>query len=265
MRLHLKRILPTAIWVLSLLAIWELVSWILTIREVTLAQSKLPYVHELMLTLASYGPTILSESAATLANSGTGFLLGTITGILLAITMSLSFWAERVAFPYVILSQMIPVLGLAPIIYGIVHDDNWSRIIIAGYITFFPVSLNMLKGLKSASPGARQLMHAYAASRWSIYTKLLLPNALPGLFSGLKIAAPLSVTAAILVELMGAKHGIGVIMLRNLYYGPSNTYMFWSTVIAAAILGIANYLIIVLIERIVTPWQPAFRGKGGGR
>ena len=97
----------------------------------------------------------------------------------------------------------------------------------------------------------------------SIYWKLCFPQSLPSLFSGLKIAAPLAVTGAILVELMGATNGIGVIMLRNLYYGPSHNYMFWLTVIAGAVLGILSYLIISLIERLVTPWQPEFRKVGG--
>ncbi|WP_256762028.1 ABC transporter permease [Cohnella sp. WQ 127256] len=258
------RLLPSLAWLFSLLVIWQLVSWyLLEVKETTLAQSKVPYIHEVVHTLFTYGLTLLQEGWSTFINAGAGLLLGTAVGAILAILMSLSTWAEKTVFPYVILSQMIPVLGLAPIIYGIVHDENWSRVIIAAYITFFPVSLNMLKGIRSVSPGSLELMHSYAANRWSIYWKLLLPNGLPGLFNGLKIAAPLAVTAAILVEMMGARHGIGVIMLRNLYYGPSNTYMFWSTVVASALLGIANYLLVQLIERIVTPWQPAFRTKGG--
>ncbi|MNE34520.1 Binding-protein-dependent transport system inner membrane component [compost metagenome] len=108
-------------------------------------------------------------------------------------------------------------------------------------------------------------MNSYAAKPWAVYWKLRFPAALPGLFSGLKIAAPLAVTGAILVELMGAQHGIGVIMLRNLYYGPSHTYMFWSTVMVGALLGIASYWIMTLAERLAAPWQPEFRPKGGDR
>ncbi len=108
-------------------------------------------------------------------------------------------------------------------------------------------------------------MYSYAAKHWTIYWKLRLPASLPALFSGLKIAAPLAVTGAILVELMGAQHGVGVIMLRNLYYGPSHTYMFWSTVLVGALLGIISYLLMSAIERLASPWQPEFRPKGGGR
>ncbi len=266
MRHHLlvKRWTPTFVWVMGLLVLWECLSWfLLHVLQVPLAQSKLPYIHVLVYTVADYGDTLFSEGWATFTNAATGFIFGTVAGCLLAILMSSSKWMEQLTFPYAVASQMVPILGLAPIVYGIVHDEQLSRIIIAGYLTFFPVALNMLRGLRSTDPSAVELMYSYAAKPWMVYWKLRLPAALPGLFSGLKIAAPLAVTGAILVELMGATKGLGVIMLRNLYYGPSHNYMFWLTVIAGALLGIFSYLLISIIERMVTPWQPEFRRPGG--
>jgi ABC-type nitrate/sulfonate/bicarbonate transport system, permease component len=259
------RWLPALAWALALVVLWEAFSWyLLEVREVPLAQSKLPYVHEILQTFGNYGDTLFKEGKVTFGNAGLGFLLGAAAGIVLAILMSVSKPVEQLTFPYAIASQMIPILGLAPIIYGIVHDEKLSRILIAGYITFFPVSLNMLRGLRSVQPIALELMRSYAAKPWSVYWKLRFPASLPSLFSGLKIAAPLAVTGAILVELMGAQHGVGVIMLRNLYYGPSHTYMFWSTVIVGAVLGVLSYLLISVIERIAAPWQPDLRAKQGG-
>lgn len=259
-----SRMLPTMVWGLGLLIVWELMSWVLLhLIQVPLAQSKLPYVHEVIRTFGQYGTTLMREGGVTFANAGVGFLIGAIAGVLIAILMSVSKWIENLTFPYAVASQMIPVLGLAPILYGIVRDEQIARILIAGYITFFPVSLNMLRGLRSIQPSALELMYSYAAKPWNVYLKLRFPASLPGLFSGLKIAAPLAVTGAILVELMGAQHGIGVIMLRNLYYGPSHTYMFWSTVVVGALLGVLSYLLMSLIERWVSPWQPEFRAKGG--
>ncbi|WP_411348976.1 ABC transporter permease [Paenibacillus sp. WLX2291] len=260
------RMLPILVWIALILLLWEAGSWaLLHLAQVPLAQSKLPYVHEVLLTSIQYSGTLLREGRATFGNAGIGFVIGAAAGVLLAILMSLSRWVERLTFPYAIASQMIPILGLAPIIYGIVRDEYISRIIISGYITFFPVALNMLRGLRSVNPSSLELMHSYAARPWTVYWKLRLPAALPSLFSGLKIAAPLAVTGAILVELMGAQHGIGVIMLRNLYYGPSHVYMFWATVVVGALLGILSYWVIGLIERLVAPWQPEFRSAGGDR
>ncbi|ANS77280.1 ABC transporter permease [Paenibacillus yonginensis] len=258
------RLVPLVVWFVALLALWEGLSWfLLDVARVPLAQSKLPFVHKVAASFFTYGSTLLKEGGVTLGNASLGFLLGAAAGVLLAVLMSLSVWMERLAFPYAVASQMIPILGLAPIIYGIVRDEQVSRILISGYITFFPVALNMLRGLRSVSPSSLELMQSYAAGTWTIYWKLRLPASLPGLFGGLKIAAPLAVTGAILVELMGAQRGIGVLMLRNLYYGPSHTYMFWSTVIAGAVMGIASFLLMSLLERLVSPWQPEFRPKGG--
>jgi len=263
-RLFRLRLLPAAAWAAAFLVLWEVASWLLLeVLRVPLAQSKLPYLREIAFAFGSYGGTLVREGWITFANAGLGFVLGAAAGALLAVAMSASSWMERLAFPYAVASQMVPILGLAPIVYGIVRDDEWSRIIIAGYITFFPVALNLLRGLRSAPPAALELMHSYAAKPWSVYWKLRFPAALPGLFGGLKIAAPLAVTGAILVELMGARHGIGVIMLRNLYYGPSHVYMFWSTVVVGALLGVLGYLIMGLLERLVAPWQPEFRNEGG--
>ena len=262
---YLDRMLPSFVWVVGLLIFWQLLSWFLLQLDVPLAQSKLPYLHELASTLTTYGGTLFSQGMATASNAVIGFLIGALAGVLLAILMSSSKFVEQLAFPYAVASQMIPILGLAPIVYGIVRDDQISRVIIAAYMSFFPVALNFLRGLRSAEPSAVELMYSYAAKPWTIYWKLRFPQALPSLFSGLKIAAPLAVTGAILVEIMGASEGIGVLMLRNLYYGPSHNYMFWLTVIAGALLGILSYLIVSLIERLVTPWQPEFRKTGGER
>ena len=262
------RFVPAAVWLIGLLALWEAGSWLLTeALQAPMAQSKLPYAHLVAAAFVDYGGTLLKEGGATLANAGIGFALGAAAGALLAVLMSASRWMERLAFPYAVASQMVPILGLAPIVYGIVRDDEWSRIIIAGYITFFPVCLNMLRGLRSAHPTALELMHSYAAKPWTVYWKLRLPASLPGLFGGLKIAAPLAVTGAILVELMGAQRGVGVIMLRNLYYGPSHVYMFWATVVVGALMGVLSYALIGGLERLVAPWQPEFRSRarGGGQ
>lgn len=133
-----NRLLPAVVWIAVILVIWELASWaILNIGHLPLAQSKLPYLHKVLATSIQYSGTLIQEGSATFGNAGIGFLLGALAGVILAILMSVSTWIEKLTFPYAIASQMIPVLGLAPIIYGIVRDEYISRIIISGYILFF--------------------------------------------------------------------------------------------------------------------------------
>lgn len=242
------------VWLLGVVIIWELVAWLLAdVFRDQMATSKFPFLHDVLSNMFGQGRQLFAESMITLWNSYVGFIIGAIVGIILAIWMSLSKTFEEITFPYLIFLQMIPVLGLAPIVYGIVRDEYVSRILISAYITFFPVAIGLLSGIKSVEKEKRELMFSYAVNKWTLYTKLLLPASLPNLFNSLKVTAPLAVTAAILVELMGAQRGIGVLILRNLYYGAPQAHAFWASVLVSAFLGIASYFIIVLIEWLFVP------------
>lgn len=196
---------------------------------------------------------LMSAAGLTLSRAVMGFALGALVGFVLAIIMSLSKIAEKIALPYLVVSQMIPVLGLAPIIFTLAKDMNLSRIIISGYITFFPVSVNMLSGLNSVESEKKELLYSYAAKKPSIYCKLMIPYCLPYLFAGLKIAAPMSITASILVDMLGSSGGIGVKLLYSLYSGAKD--VFWSSVLTSALMGILSYFIIVFLEKICMPWR----------
>lgn len=254
-----------ALWAIALLVLWETVAWFLAeVLQVLAPASKLPYLHLVLQALGQHLPTLAQQGAITFGNSITGFLIGSTVGFLLAILMSLSRTIENTLSPYMIASQMVPIIGLAPILYGILHDPALSRVLMSGYVTFFPVTIHTLRGIQSVKPEQIELMHSYAASTWTTYTKLKLRASLPGLFAGLKISAPLAITASIIVELMGAPDGIGVLMVSSLYYGNAQVYMFWSTVLISIAIGLILFLIISMAERLITPWQPEFRSKGDG-
>ncbi len=253
------------VWIAGIVAVWELGAWsLVNVFHDTMATQKLPYLHEIIIVFINNFKSLLDSGLETLSKSALGFLYGAGIGFILAILMSLSRNIERIAFPYLIISQMIPILGLAPIIYNIVRDADVSRIVIAAYITFFPVCINTLGGLRSVDKDKKDLMYSYAAKKHSVYLKLMLPSALPSLFAGLKIAAPLSVTAAILVEMLGTDEGIGVKILYTLYYGAGGATMFWASVITSALLGILGYFVVTLAERILIPWQHAAMKRVGG-
>jgi len=188
-------------------------------------------------------------------------VFGAGVGIILAVVMSLSKTLEKIAFPYLIISQMIPVLGLAPIIFNIVRDMNVSRILIAAYITFFPVAVNMLSGLKSVEQEKKDLLYSIAASKYNVYTKLMFPFSMSYLFTGLKIAAPMAVTASILVDMLGSKSGIGVKILYSLYSNSTN--IFWASVVTSAFMGIISYYIVVFIQKLLLPWQNVIPKEAG--
>ena len=242
------------VWTIGIFVVWELIAFFLDkIAHDPMAEAKLPYPHIIIVSIAQNFTELLSAAGLTFSRAVIGFALGAAIGFILAIIMSLSKIAEKIALPYLIISQMIPVLGLAPIIFTLAKDMNISRIIIAAYITFFPVAVNMLSGLNSVESDKKELLYSYAAKKKSVYFKLMIPYSLPYLFAGLKIAAPMSITASILVDMLGSSGGIGVKLLYSLYSGAKD--VFWGSVITSALMGILSYGIVILFEKICIPWR----------
>jgi NitT/TauT family transport system permease protein len=187
-----------------------------------------------------------------------GFILGSLLGLGLATLFVHSRLAERAFVPYVIASQTIPIIALAPLIVFALGQGVFSVVVIATYLTFFPVTIAMLRGLRTFDPRALELLRSYGASRREVFTKLRLPASLPYLFTALKIAATAAVVGAIIGEDTGAiQEGLGrVITTFNQYYatGPEKL---WAAIIVAALLGIAFFLVVRVIERF------ALRGRPG--
>ncbi len=231
--------------------------------EMRVVQMKLPLPNLVLAALVS--PENFTQlwlaGLITLRSAVVGFIVGGAVGFCLAIFMAQSRALERSVLPYAIVSQMVPVIALGPIVYSIFKDENVARILIAAYVTFFPVTVNTLKGLRSVDQNALALMTSLAASRRQVYLMLRIPTALPFVFQALKIAATASVIGAIVVELMGAQQGIGVTILRTQYYGPANAYKLWGAIVVASILGLLFFRVVAIAERLALGWQPEFRQR----
>jgi len=186
-----------------------------------------------------------------------GFVLGAAIGLLLATVFVHSRLLERAFVPYVVASQTIPIIALAPMITFAFGVSITSVVVIATYLTFFPVTIAMIRGLRSLDPRALELTRSYAASRWQVYRKLRLPASLPYLFTALKIAATASIVGAIVGESPGGvADGLGrVILTFNQYYitGPEKL---WAAVIASGLLGVVFFVIVRAIELVVLRGRP---------
>lgn len=186
-----------------------------------------------------------------------GFLLGAVLGLVLATLFVHSRLAERAFVPYVVASQTIPIVALAPMIVYAFGPSVTSVVIIATYLTFFPVTIAMIRGLRSPDPRALELMRSYAATRWEIYRKVRLPASLPYLFTALKIAATASIVGAIIGEGPGGiPDGLGRAIINfNQYYitGPEKL---WGAILVSALLGVVFFVIIRVAELIVLRGRP---------
>jgi NitT/TauT family transport system permease protein len=197
----------------------------------------------------SLGQFLAGAAFYTWREAFIGFLFGTVIGIALAAFFVHSRLLERAFVPYVIASQTIPIVALAPMIVFAFGPNVTSVVIIATYLTFFPVTIAMIRGLRSPDPRALELMRSYAASDWSVFWKLRMPASMPYLFTALKVAATASIVGAIVGEGPGGiPDGLGraIINFNNQYIsGPEKL---WATIVACALLGILFFTIIRFIE-----------------
>ena len=254
-------------------ALWEAYRWLGQRAGITwpfeVNDRTMPHIHEMFGQLFEpsrrNGPllidTLFHAALFTAKEAAFGFLLGAVIGFALAIVLAHSRLLQRGFLPYLVASQTIPILAIAPMVVvwlGGRGAPGWVSVaVIAAYLTFFPVTINSLRGLQSADPRAVELMRSYAASKWSILWKLRVPASLPFLFSALKIAAPASVVGAIIGELPSSiQDGLaGAILNFNQYYVTSPASL-WATNIVAAALGIVFFVVVAGTERAVVRRAP---------
>ena len=201
---------------------------------------------------------LLRASLFTLQEAVLGFLIGGCLGFVLGVAFAHSGLLERGLLPYVVASQTVPLLAIAPMVVIWLGGSWFSVAVIAAYLTFFPVTINTLQGLRSPEPTAIELMHSYAATPWDILWKLRVPAALPYIFTALKVSATASVVGAIIGELpSGIADGLGRVILNfNQYYatGPENL---WAAIIFASLTGMTFFLVISLLEHLIVQKQVA--------
>lgn len=209
---------------------------------------------ELLLTI------LLQNALFTWREALVGFLVGSVVGFALGVIFVHSPLLERGLMPYVVASQTVPLLAIAPMVVIWGSRLNWPAwvavTLISAYLTFFPVAINTLRGLTSPEPTALELMRSYAASRWQILWKLRVPAALPYLFTAFKISATVSVIGAIVGELpSGIPDGLGRALLTFSQYYSTGPEKLFAAVLISALLGISFVAIISLVEHLVIPAQ----------
>ncbi|MBX3058230.1 MAG: ABC transporter permease [Anaerolineae bacterium] len=202
------------------------------------------------------GPPLIqvlaSAAVFTFREAFLGFAIGGLLGFALGAIFAHSHMLERGLMPYVVASQTVPILAIAPMIIIWLKAGWLSVAIIAAYLTFFPVTINTLRGLRSVEGTAVELMHSYAASTWTMMWKLRFPAALPLIFTALKISATASVVGAIIGELpSGIRDGLGGAILNFNSYYISGPERLWATILITAFVGIFFYLLVSLVEYIV--------------
>ncbi len=279
----LDRALPVLTMILAVIVIWYLAAAVMNttlildqaerlgkevearaalVEAMSHARPQLPAPHQVAIEIWSTtveqkltSPrNILFHAWVTLSATLLGFLIGSLLGILLAISILHSRAMDYGVMPFVVASQTIPILAIAPMIIVILNSVGLAGLIpksiISAYLSFFPVAVGMVTGLRCPDRMQIDLMHTYNATPVQILWKLRTPVSIPFLFSSLKIAIAASLVGAIVGELpTGAVAGLGARMLTGSYYGQ--TIQIWSALITAALLAATLVGLITLIQRRV--------------
>lgn len=199
--------------------------------------------------------TLLQHTWMTLAEIFGGLALGLTIALVIGYGLAKSPLLERLLSPYVVASQAVPIVALAPLLV-VWFGFGWtSKVLVCALTVFFPALVNTIVGIRSVEPDLRALMRSLQANRWQTFTLLEVPGALPVLFGGLKVSVTLAVIGAVVGEFVGADRGLG--FLINLARGTLDTPMLFVALFALVFIALALYSAVAVIEYVVLRWRRA--------
>jgi NitT/TauT family transport system permease protein len=238
-------------------AFWTLIvviiGWEIAVRVTNAPVYIIPSPSRIAQEFGDYWPRLLVNAGFTLSEVLIGFLCAILVGVPLAVLVTYSRAAERSIYPLIVASQTIPKVAIAPLLLAWFGYGMTPKIVIVVLLSFFPIVINTVVGLKSSSAEMLYLAQSMGASGWQTFWKFRLPQALPYIFAGLKLATVLSVIGAVVAEFIGADRGLGyVIVVAGSSFDIARQF---AAIIAISAIGMIFFAIIEFIEKLVVPWK----------
>ena len=261
--LTIREYLPAVIVFVAGIGLWEVLIRIFEVRAFILPAPSA--IGAALIDNWGEGRWPLFESArTTLFEAVGGLVIGTGTGLVIAFAVARWANARDTVLPFAVAANAIPIIAIAPIFnawFGVTNP--LSKMMIAALLVFFPVMINVTRGLTQVEPSALELMRSYAASEWTILRKVRLPDALPFFLTALKVATTLSLIGAIVGEYFGgASTVIGRVVVQSA--SALRFDVTWAAILLAAVMGVALYLAIAALERVLIPWHASIRADEPG-
>jgi len=250
----------SALWrplalVVVLLAAW----WAVTEAELV-APYILPSPADTWLAAHGNAAYLAHNTWVTTWETVIGFVIAAIVGELVAVVMIYSAGVEKTVYPLILFAQVVPKIAIAPLFIVWLGFGPSPKILVAVLMAFFPIVISGLAGLRSVDPEILELTSTMGASRFKTFLKIRFPASLPQLMSGLKVAATLAVTGAVVGEFVGANEGLGYVILQA--NGNVDTAMLFAALIIMSLLGIALFAVIEFAEKLLIPWHSSRRTVG---
>lgn len=246
---------PLALFV-AVVVLWEVSLTALQVRQFVL-----PRPSVIAGSLMEQWPTLRDGMLFTATEALGGLVVGSLLGLAVAFATARWASARESLIPLAVAASSIPIIAFAPITNNWFSSESpFSRMTIVAAMVFFPMMVNTVRGLTSVDASALELMRSYASGDWEVLRKVRIPNALPFVFTGLKIATTLAVIGAVVGEYFGGPRkalGIYITQEAGLFRFPNA----WAGIVLACALGIVLYLAVLAIERLAVPWQASTRGE----
>jgi ABC-type nitrate/sulfonate/bicarbonate transport system permease component len=252
----LRRSMPSLIVVATIVLTWEILARVLAIDPIVL-----PAPSRILGALWDARGVAAGHALTTLVETGLGFGVSVLFAVLTGLAMDSIGWVRRAIYPLLVASQTIPIVAVAPLLVIWFGLGLVPKVLVVVLVTFFPVTVALLDGLAGTERDATSLLQTMGASRYQILMKLRLPGALPSFFTGLRIAVTYAVIGAIFGEQVGAVNGLGIWMIlsKNLF----RTDLVFGAILVTAILTLALWFVVGVVERLTIPWYRESRRTRG--
>ncbi|MBV8912922.1 MAG: ABC transporter permease [Acetobacteraceae bacterium] len=241
-----------------ILVLLMIVLWDVVIRIFHVPPYQVPAPMEVVRTLWTDWPELLSQAVPTTEATLAGFALSAMFGITLAMLIASSRTVEDYVYPLLVFSQSIPKVAVAPLFVVWFGFGMLPKVISAFLLGFFPVVVAAVQGFKSVEPDMIDLARAMEAGRMQLFRMISLPHALPSIFAGLKVAITLTVVGAVVGEFVGSNSGLGFVLQRSI--GNFELPTMFAALIVLAAIGMILFALIELAERLTVPWHASQRG-----
>jgi NitT/TauT family transport system permease protein len=219
----------------------------------------LPGPGDVIAALSTHWRLLMTQSMVTIGEVLVGFLAAALVAISLAMLVVVSPVLERLIYPPMVATQSIPKIALAPLFIVWFGFGTMPKVAVAFLISFFPVVVDTIVGLRSIDPAMVQLARSMGAPPYRIFLRLRLPNALPSVFGGLKVASTLAVVGALTGEFIGSDRGLGYVLVQS--SAQLDTPLLFATLVTLSLLAMAFFFIVEAVERLLIPWHVSHRAR----
>jgi NitT/TauT family transport system permease protein len=240
-------------------ALVGIVLWEAIVRWLAIPGYLLPAPTAVLSAMVERWSYLMTNLGYTALAAMSGFFIALVLGVTLGIAIAASPIVDRIIYPWLIISHAVPKVVVAPLMLVWIGFGLKSGIIFVIFFTFFTIVVNTVMGLKSADPDLLHLVRAMGAGRLRMMLKIKLPNALPNIFTGIKLAATLAPVGAVIGEFVASNRGLGYVLIQAV--GSMSTDLAFAAVIIVSSFGVAVWYLAELVEKKCIPWHASQRGQ----